>query len=139
VHRLDSDLHADTVCAGSAFTFRQLSGTGVVCEVKGFKPEMGTCDNVEVLTTGTAYDDKASGENIILVFDQSLLFGSSLQTSLSPPNQIRAAGHVVDDVPRQFTQERSLHVIHFPEEKLTIPFQLRVMMSYIATRFPTEE
>ena len=134
--RLESDSHADTVCAGAQF--RKLSGTGVVYEVGGFGEGLGTFQNVEVSTSCTAWDSP-DGETYILVYGQSLFFGDALEVSLVPPNQMRANGLVVDDTPKQFTKGRSLHGIHIPEKNMTIPFSMRGMMSYIPIRLPSEE
>ena len=136
VGRVESDSHADTVCAGAQF--RKLSGTGVVCEVGGFGEGLGSFQDVEISTTCTAWDSP-EGETYILVYGQSLFFGDALEVSLVPPNQLRSNGLVVDDVPKQFTKGRSLHGIYVPEKNLTIPFSLRGMMSYIPVRLPSEE
>ena len=76
------------------------------------------------------------GETYILVYGQSLFFGEALEVSLVPPNQLRANGLVVDDVPKQSTKGKSLHGIYVPEKDLTIPFSMRGMMSYIPVRLP---
>ena len=138
VVRLEADSHADTVCAGTGF--RKLEGTGQICDVTGF--DGGTKDGttyseVEICTVATAYDDPKSGTTFILIFGQALFFGQSLETSLMPPNQLRAHGLVVDDVPKQFTGGRSMHGIYVPQEEMIIPFMMRGMMSYIPTRLPT--
>ena len=46
---------------------------------------------------------------------------------------------MVDDVPKQFTKGKSLHVIYVPEKELTIPFSMRVMMSYMTIRLTSEK
>ena len=49
------DSPMDTLCVGSAY--RMISGTGVVCEVKGLSLCHRSLNFVEIATAGTAYDD----------------------------------------------------------------------------------
>ena len=112
----------------------------MICDVSGFDGGASGGANysgVEICTTGTAYDDPVSGDTWILVYGQSLFFGDCLETSLVPPNQMRAHGLVVDDVPRQFSGGKSMHGIYVPNEGVTIPFKMKGMMSYLLTRLPT--
>ena len=48
----------------------------------------------------------------------------------SPLNQFREASNIVNGVTKQLTQSRLLHGIYIPYLGLTIPFELRVMISY---------
>ena len=48
----------------------------------------------------TVYTHPTSGEAFILVFNQALIFGSRISNSLLTPNQIRAHGATVTDIPK---------------------------------------
>ena len=57
---------------------------------------------VEVITAATAWEDN-DGTVFILVFHEALDLGHDQCTSLLCPNQIRFAGHEIDDIPRFLT------------------------------------
>ena len=61
----------------------------------------------------------------------------ALNMSPSPPNQVRAASNIINGFPKQLTQYRLLHGIHIPYLGLTIPFELRGMISYEPIRVIT--
>jgi hypothetical protein len=69
------------------------------------------------------------------VLHETLYFGDRLQGSLLCPNQIRAAGHKVHDVPVQFdtTSRHSINV----SGRVELPMELHGVISYISTRKPT--
>lgn len=115
------------------------SRTGIIYKVADFGKMMGKFDEAKISTCCTAYNDSKSKKTTILVYGQMLFFGTALKTSFCPPNQYRAAGLVVDDVPKQFSMGNSLHGIYFPDEGLTIPLRIWGIMSYIPICLPTEE
>jgi hypothetical protein len=58
--------------------------------------------DIPIATVATAWDDLAGGPTVILVVNEALSFGDRMNHSLLCPNQIRANGLVVNDVPKQF-------------------------------------
>lgn len=137
LYRTKSDYRAGTVCAGAAY--QKMARTGVIYEVSGFSKELGLLGDVEIATVGTAYDILEMRETDILVYGQTLYFGKSLKTSLALPNQMHVTGLIVDDVPKQFSNRKSIHGIYIPTEKLLVPFRMRGCMSHFETGLPTEE
>jgi len=85
VSRIEMDNHADTTCFGKNFT--AVSFTGTSCEVLTFSKEYKSLENIPVATAATAWDNPETGETIILVYNQGLWFGNTLEESLINPNQ----------------------------------------------------
>ena len=79
-----------------------MSGTGVVCDVEGFALGLVSLNYVEIMSVETAYDNVDMGETYILVYAQIREFGTILKTYLAPPNQLWAAGIILDDVPNSY-------------------------------------
>jgi hypothetical protein len=133
--RAEIDTRADTVCAGSSFLLYE--STGKVVNVSGFHESMETINDIQVGTCITAID--LENETIIGCFPQSLYFGDTMEHSLIPPAQLWNYGITVDVVPKQYSDGRSLHGIHHPEENLFIPFHMHGCISYFSTRLPRLE
>lgn len=133
--RAEIDTRADTLCAGSTFILYE--STGKVVDVTGFHDSFNAIKNIPVGTCITAID--LDGETIIASFPQSLYFGETMETSLIPPAQLWHHGLTVDVVPKQYSDGKSLHGIHHPNENVFIPFNLHGCISYFSTRLPTDE
>ena len=134
---MELDTHADTCVAGANTTVLDLTGKTV--SVTPFcESEYEAIDEIPVATVATAYDCPATGKVYVLVINEALYFGARMNHSLLCPNQLRANGVRVDDCPKQF-DGKSLHCIYVPEHDLTIPLELRGVISGITTRLPTEE
>ena len=127
------DSGADTVCVGDGFTILARTGRRVI--LNGFDDGKALRKEVEVVTAATAWDDN-DGTTFILVFHEALDLGRDQRTSLLCPNQIRSAGHQIDDIPRFLTRGRSIHGIETCDE-MYMPFDLTGHTSYLATRTPT--
>ena len=71
----------------------------------------------------------------MLVIYEALYFGDDLKDSLLDPNQLRAAGVIVNDAPQQFdaTSSHSISV----SGTLEIPLKMHGVISYFDTRLPT--
>ena len=93
--RLEMDSHADTSTAGGNMLL--VAYTGQVCDVYGFSDSMAPLKQVPIVTAATAYDDRYTGETIILLFNQVPWLGTG--PSLINPNQVRAHGLRVQDNP----------------------------------------
>ena len=134
--RTDLDSHADTCCAGA--TTVVIEYTGKTCDVSPFSQAYDATKDVPIVKAVTAYDDPSTGETFILVMNQALYFGDQMENSLLCPNQMRAHGVVVDDVPIHLSKGDSTHSIFFPSEKVRIPLDMHGCISYIPTRTPTK-
>ena len=99
--------------------------------------EYEAIEEIPVATVATAYDCPKTGKAYVLVINEALYFGDKMNHSLLCPNQLRANGIRVDDCPRQF-DETSSHSIYVPEHDLTLPLELRGVISGVNTRLPTE-
>jgi len=71
-----------------------------------------------------------------LVINQALYFGDQLDEVLLNPNQIRAYGNIVDDVPKIFGG--TSHSITIPDENIVIPLSMKGIISYFPVRTPTQ-
>lgn len=82
-----------------------------------------------------AYDDPMTGETFILMIGQALYFGEKLKHALLNPNQMRANGVIVDDIPRHLSPNHSpTHSLFFSEENVRIPLELNGCISYFNIR-----
>ena len=127
------DNHADTTCLGENFT--PLSFTGEVCGVSLFTDEYDSIKDVRVCSGATAWDDANTGLTYILIFHQSLWFGSKMKHSLICPNQCRVTGLSLCDDP--FDPNRDLG-IEISERGIIIPFKTHGTIVRFKTRTPTQ-
>ena len=84
--RCELDTRADTTCAG--INCRPIYFTGQHCEAYGFHDNLTPINNVPIATVATAWSDQHTGESFILIINEALYFGSSMDHSLVNPNQI---------------------------------------------------
>ena len=92
--------------------------------------------NIPVATVATLWINPSDGQSYILIIHQALYFGDRLNSTLLNPNQMRAYGTKVEDVPRQFDKNSS-HSIFIPEKSMTIPLELDGVVSGFVSRKPT--
>ena len=83
--RNELDTRADTICVGK--NWRILSTTGQCCDVHGFHDKFDAIKDVPVARSATAYVDQ-QGDTYILIVNEALHFGPSMDHSLINPNQI---------------------------------------------------
>jgi len=135
---VELDSHADTTCVGKIF--KVISYTDRVCEVSPYHPSYKSLMNVPIVQAATAYDDAETGETFILIFNECLHLGDALENTLMNPNQVRAHGITVDDILKHLSPDPKLatHSIYVPKEDLKIPLQLKGVISYFSSRYPTE-
>ena len=134
------DSHADTMCAGSNCKIE--STTGHTVRVKPFSEELGAIEEVPIGSVLTAYTHPSTGECFILRFNEALIFGDRLQSSLINPNQIRAHGATVSDVPKQFDSTSTHSIVGIEERKgqtINLPLSLKGIISFLPTSYPTDE
>lgn len=133
-NRGELDTHADTGVGGRNTILLHDSGDRV--RVNAFSPEHEPMTDIPVGTVASAYDCEKTGQTFILLWHQFLYFGDRMPVSLINCNQIRAHGHTVQDVPKQY-DEKSCHCIK-TECGLSIPLKMKGVLSYIPMRRPTE-
>ncbi len=131
------DSHADTIVAGA--TCKIIEYTNQHCQVHPYADHYEPISNVPVVKAATAYDHPSTGETFILIFGQALYMGDHMDHTLICPNQARTNGVIIDDVPQHLSHDKtSTHSIYFPEEQVRIPLQLKGVISYITTRYPSD-
>ena len=86
----ESDSHVDRICVEKNMTL--LSYTGYECNVSGLYPNLTLMNKMPVVTAVTAYDDPLTGIRAMLIFNQALWFGNSMNNSLIANNQVCAHG-----------------------------------------------
>jgi hypothetical protein len=133
---LGCDSHADTCCLGRGWQI--LNYHGITVDVAGFSDALESLKNVDIVTGYTAYDDPSTGKTYILHIAQALWLGHDHDESLLCPNQLRANGFQVDDIPLCYSGGKSLNGIHDPETKVTFPFSIKGVTSYLPIRTPSE-
>ncbi|KAI2511639.1 hypothetical protein MHU86_2705 [Fragilaria crotonensis] len=130
------DSHADTSCAGSNMAVLELTGEKVT--VYPFSENLPAVQEVPIATVLTVWENPSTGQPWMLVIHEALYFGDRLKESLLCPNQVRAAGNVVRDVPIQFDAASTTHSITIPG-KLELPLELHGVISFVSTRKPTTD
>ncbi len=120
--RTSLDSHADTSCAGSNTTVLALTGEKV--NVFPFSDDLPAIQEVPIASVMTVWENPTNGEAWVLVIHEALYFGEKLAESLLCPNQLRAAGNIVNDAPIQFDAS-STHSI-------TIPGAVGITWSHLA-------
>jgi hypothetical protein len=98
-------------------------------------------ENIPIVSAATALDDLSTGTTTILILGQSLYIGDKVKTTLLCPNQMRANGIIVDDVPMHLApkDKPSLHSIYSPEDDFVIPLSLKGVFSCFVMHTPTWE
>lgn len=127
---LEIDSHADTHCFGS--NFRVIRTTNTTCSVSPFLDDLGSSDNVEIVTGATAYTDEL-GQVHILVFGQGLDFTDRMDKSLINPYQCRAFGVDVVDDPTDPSRTLGMY-----PDKEHFPLKMEGTTCLMDTRCPTE-
>ncbi|KAI2501831.1 hypothetical protein MHU86_12596 [Fragilaria crotonensis] len=82
----ECDSNADTCCLGTNFVV--LQSTYRTADVYAYDSSIKPIENVPIVTGATAYDDPTTGTTFILVFHESLYYGTALDHSLINPNQL---------------------------------------------------
>jgi hypothetical protein len=127
--RTSLDLHADTCCAGSNMAVLEL--TGEKLNVFPFSENLPAVQEVPIATVLTIWESPMTGERWMLVIHEALYFGERLKESLLCPNQIRAAGNLVQDTPKQFDPQ-SAHSIIIPNI-VELPLEMHGVISHLRT------
>jgi hypothetical protein len=136
---LELDSHADTACVGA--DCRVITYTEQTCEVSLFHPDYKPLLDVPIVQTTTAYTDPENGRTYILIINEALYLGDVLAVCYLNPNQMRAHGRIVDDIPQHLAPDPSAmtHSIFVPSLILRIPLALKEIVSRIVTHYPSTE
>ena len=128
----ENDTDADTCCLGKNFIiYKYTTRTAdVYAYDKSYKP----ITNVPIVTGATAYDNPTTGETYILLFNESLYYGTRMDHSLFNPNQIRKYGVPVWDNP--FDKERPFSIE--VNDELQIPLITSGTKVYFKSRTPSK-
>jgi hypothetical protein len=84
------------------------------------------------------HSDNGLGRSGYGYINKALYFGDKMSHTLLCPNQLRAYGWKVQDVPKQFDAE-SAHAIIDPTGTFRMPLEMSGVISYLPTRKPTEK
>jgi hypothetical protein len=89
----------------------------------------------------TAYDDPDSGEMVILIVNQGIYLGETLENSLLSPNQLRAYGIIVDDIPKHLAPDpnKATQSIRTQDDDFRIPLIMHGVISAFHSRHPTSK
>jgi hypothetical protein len=94
--------------------------------------------DVPIAMVATAWEDPATGDVFVLNIHEALYFRDRMSHTLLCPNQLRANGWKVQDVPKQFDAE-SAHAITDPMGTLRMPLEMSGVISFLPTQRPTDE
>ena len=130
--RMELDSHADTVVLGQNCVI--LSYTGRECNVSPYCETYEFIKGVPIVSGATAWTCETTGLVCILVFNEALWMGDSLDHSLVNPNQLRSFGISVQDNPFDSTQ---MH-ISTEDDMALIPLKSDGTTIYVTTRTPSD-
>ena len=127
----EADTNADTCCLGTNFI--PLSFTQRVADVFPYDESAEPITNVPIVTGATAWTDMSTNETYILVFHESLYYGSKLSHSLINTNQLRHFGVEFWDNP--FDPNHDLSIVH---DDVMIPLDYHGTKLRFESRVPTQ-
>ena len=136
--RLGMDSHADVSCVGRHARITEVFH-GKTCNVLPFNDSYDAMTNIQTVNASFAFDS-IDGRTYILNVNQGLDFTTTMEHSLLCPNQSRAAGVVIDDVPKFLDySKKSTHSIWFPQQDLRLPLLMNGPISFLPVRYPTDD
>ena len=128
----ECDSNADTCCLGSNFVI--LSYTNRSADVYPYDKSYEPVANVPIVSGATAYDCPTTNNTYILVFNESLYYGTQLDHSLWNPNQLRENGFPCWDNPYDATRELEVDL----GDGIKLPLTSRGTKIMCTTRTPTD-
>ena len=128
--KCELDTRVDKICAGR--NFRALAYTGQSCDVKGFHDSFDSLKNIPVAQVATAI--QRDGRTFVLIINEALYFGSSMDHSLINPNQIQSYGIPVCDDP--YDKARDFGISH---DDLFLPFDTCGSTVFFETFVPSDD
>ena len=128
---IELDSHADTIVLGANCVV--LSHTGQTCEVMPYSDTYNAITDVLVVTGATLWTSPHDGDKYILIFNEALWMGDTLQHTLVNPNQLQAYGTTAQDNPF------SPSPLSFnPTNGPVIPLTTMGTIIYCTTRAPSD-
>jgi hypothetical protein len=108
-----------------------LEHTDQVVNVSTYSEELDTMETIPIVIAATVIDDPRTGTTTILILGQALYMGDKVKNTLLCPNQMRANGIVVNNVPLHLAprDKPSTHSIFSPEDEFTIPLVMKGIFS----------
>ena len=103
--------------------------TGEKVNVYPFSENLPAVQEVPITMVLTIWESHMDGQIWMLVIHEALYFGDRLKESLLCPNQLRAAGNLVQDALIQF-DSKSSHSITIPG-KLELLLEMHGVISYL--------
>ena len=94
---IELDSHTNTIVLGKNCVI--LSHTGRSCEVMPYSNTYDTITDVPVITGATLWSSPHDRDKFILIFNEALWMGNTLQHTLVNTNQLQAYGTTVQDNP----------------------------------------
>ena len=131
------DSHADTCVAGPNCV--QYEPADRTVTVHAYSNEYKPIPQVPVVTAATVWTCQDTGQDYLILIHESLFLGNRVESTLLNPNQMRAYGTMVDDVPVQF-EPSSTHSICAKDEygdTVYIPLSMQGVISGFESRKPT--
>ena len=129
--RCELDSHADTIVAGANCIV--LHYTGQECSVHPYSETYSPIDNVPIVNAATAYQCQDTRQTYILVLNECLWMGDTMNHSLINQNQLRNFGTTVHDNPFSSTDIAIISNDH----EYSIPLQVEGTIVYLDTHTPT--
>ena len=128
---IELDSHVDTIVLGANCVV--LSHTGQSCEVMPYSDTYNAITDVPVITSATLWTSPHDGDEYILIFNEALWMGDTLQHTLVNPNQLQAYSTTVQDNPFA-----SSPLIFDPPTGPVIPLTTMGTIIYCNTRAPSD-
>ena len=130
---LEIDSRADTACCGKGW--KVLYYTGQVVNVSSFHDSFEEIKDVPIAACYTTYDHP-EGHTYVLIANEALFFGDTMEHSLIPPAQIWNNGLLCDITPKHCSNGKSIFGIMDQTSRVHLPFQLHGCIAYLPTRLP---
>ena len=129
--RIELDSHADSIILGANCVI--LSHTAQSCEVMPYSNTYDAITDVPVVTGATLWTSPHDGDEYILIFNEALWMGNTLQHMLVNPNQLRVYSTTIQD-----NLFASSPLKFDPPTSPTIPLTTMGTIIYCNTRAPSD-
>ena len=131
--KCELDSHADTIVAGS--NCKLLNYTGKVCDVTPYRDDYEPVTNIPIVKAATAWQSPHTGQVYILIFNEALWMGDTMETTLLNPNQLRHFGTKVQDDP---TSDKPLSIIT-EDEEFCMDLHMQGTIIFMDTHTPSSQ